>query len=271
MLKLSNFDIKEFLVNLWIKIILMSLILSLSSCTLPGSNNYRSPNIDYKKAALLNVELGKHYLAQGYTERAKKKFLHALDLMPNLAESHGGMGHFWEVVGEDKEAEKHYKKSINLGKGKGGFYNQYAVFLCDKNRYKEANKYFLLAINDKTYTKTAEVYNNAGICALKYNDKQQAEQYFTKALNHDPKMTNVFLDLANINIERNNFNIAKQFLENFYKQNQNKLNPNYLWLSIKLSDKLGQKDKVASLALLLKNLFPDSEEYKTYQKVYEQG
>lgn len=231
----------------------------------------KSGNINYKKAALLNVELGHSYLAQGYTERAKKKFIHALELMPNLAESHSGMGYFWEMVGEAKEAEKHYKKSIFLGKGRGSFYNQYALFLCDNNRYKEAEKYFILAANDKFYAKTADVYNNAGLCALKHNDQQQAEQYLTKALFHDPRRVGVFLDLANLNLSRNNYNSAQNYLNKFYKNNKNKLTSSYLLLSIKLANKLGQKDKVLSQGLLLKNLFPNSIEYNMYRNEYEKS
>ncbi|MGI9214760.1 MAG: type IV pilus biogenesis/stability protein PilW, partial [Gammaproteobacteria bacterium] len=246
-------------------------ILLATSCSSSNSTIKKSVNIDYKKAALLNVELGRSYLAQGYTERAKKKFLHALELMPNLAESHSGIGYFWEVVGEAKEAEKHYKKSIYLGKGNGLFYNQYALFLCVNSRYKEANKNFMLAANDKSYTKTADVYNNAGLCALKYNDQQQAEQYLTKALYHDPRRTNLFLELANLNLDQKNFTAAENYLNRFYKNNKNKLTPSYLWLNIKLANRLGYKDKISSQALLLKNLFPNSPEYNMYRSEYEKG
>lgn len=254
----------------WITIVIL-LAISCSSYSSSKSIIKKSVNIDYKKAALLNVELGRSYLAQGYTERAKKKFLHALELMPNLAESHSGIGYFWEMVGEAKEAEKHYKKSIYLGKGNGLFYNQYALFLCVNSRYKEANKNFILAANDKSYTKTADVYNNAGLCALKYNDQQQAEQYLTKALYHDPRRINLFLELANLNLDQKNFTAAENYLNRFYKNNKNKLTPSYLWLNIKLSKRLNQKDKISSQGLLLKNLFPNSPEYNMYQSEYEKG
>lgn len=234
------------------------------------SNRTINSNIDYKKASLLNVELGRNYLAQGYTERAKKKFLHALELMPNLAEAHSGIGYFWEVVGEYKEAEKHYKKSILLGKGNGLFYNQYAVFLCERNCYKKADKNFMLAVSDKKYTKTAEVYNNAGLCAVKYKDHQKAVKYFTKALDHDPRRTDLLLELAKLSLEQKEFNAAKHHLEQFYHVNT-KPTSSYLWLSIKVAKMLGQEDKVASDGLLLKNLFSNSSEYMMYKNEYGQG
>lgn len=255
------------------KIIWLAIFLFIVSCS-PSKNivaHSTRNNIDYKKAALLNVELGRNYLAQGYTERAKKKFLHALELMPNLAEAHSGIGYFWEVVGENHEAEKHYKKSISLGKGNGQFYNQYAVFLCERERYTEANKNFILAANDKLYTKTAEVYNNAGLCALKYKDHAKANQYLTKAFHYDPRKIELLLELAKLSIEQHELNLAERHLHQFYQANNHKPTAQYLLLSIKVSKILGQKDKVASQALLLKNLFPNSAEYIIYKNEYGRG
>ena len=252
---------------------LLMLIIFISGCSFssPKYNKLTNNKIDYKKAALLNVDLGRSYLAQGHTERAKKKFIHALELMPALPEAHSGMGYFWETVKENKEAEFHYRNSIALGNSKGLFYNQYAVFLCERDRYKEANKNFVLAINDKLYTQTAEVYNNAGLCALKNQDTQQAVYYLTKALHHDPRRTNLLLELAKISIEQREFNIAQHHLKQFYNIQNKKPTAPYLWLSIKVDKTLGQKDIAASNALLLKNLFPSSAEYSMYHNEYGKG
>ena len=64
----------------WYKIAGWILLLFITSCSSSYKNvsNKSMGNIDYKKAALLNVELGRNYLEQGYTECAKKKFLHAV-------------------------------------------------------------------------------------------------------------------------------------------------------------------------------------------------
>ncbi len=255
-------DKKFLIILLWISLSF------LTACSSETRKDLSVSKIDYKRAALLNVDLGRSYLAQGYTERAKRKFIHALKLMPNLPEAHSGMGYFWEAVGEYKEAEYHYRKSISLGDGKGSFYNQYAIFLCERGRYKEADRNFTLAINDKFHEQTAEVYNNAALCVLKYDDKQKAEQYFVKALSHDPRKTELWLELAKIALSRKEFKVAEDYLNQFHKINNNSPTAEYLLLSIKVAKLLKQEDVAASKVLLLKNLFPESVEYNTYQSEY---
>ena len=249
----------------------MLMVLIISCYSNPAKyNKLIDSKIDYKKAALLNVDLGRSYLSQGYTDRAKKKFIHALELMPTLPDAHSGMGYFWEAVKEHKEAEIHYRKSIALGNGKGLFYNQYAIFLCERGRYKEANKNFMLAIKDKFYEQTAEVYNNAGLCSLKHEDQKRAEEYFAKALHHDPKRICLLLELTKIALKQKEFNVADNYLQQFYKAN-NKPTAEYLLLSIRVAKLLGQEDIAASKVLVLKNLFPESAEYSAYQNEYRQG
>jgi len=245
-------------------ILIASTMMIVVGCTNDKQQIINDNKIDLKKAALLNVELGRSYLVGGYTERAKRKFIHALKLMPNSAEVHSGMGYFWETVKEHKEAEKHYRRSIALGHGKGEFHNQYALFLCSQDRYKEANKHFLIAINDKLYDQTAQIYANAGSCSLKNTDYTVAENYFIKGLDHDPRKTELLLELAKIALHTTKLQAAEGYLQKFYTTNDNKPTPEYLLLGIKVAKLLGQEDIAISKAMALKNLFPDSIEYKVY-------
>lgn len=217
---------------------------------------------DFHKAALLNIEMGQTYLAQGNTSRAKKKFVHALELKPKLPEAHSAIGYFYETVGDISEAEMHYLEAIRYGAGKGRFYNNYGTFLCRQNRLQEADRIFNKALKDKQYIKTAEVYENAGICALKQPDIEKARNYLLTAIQHDPNRTEASLELANIEFGKHNLQACANYL-NLFKQNHAP-SAKSLWLSIRLHKQLGNKDDLASAALQLKNLFPNSPEYKNY-------
>lgn len=218
--------------------------------------------VDFHKAALLNVEMGEAYLAQGQVPRAKQKFIHALELKPKLPEAHTSIGYFYEKVGDLVEAEHHYKQAISYGNGKGRFYNNYGTFLCRQARFKEADKAFNNAIKDKQYIKTAEVYENAGLCCLKEKNLEKAQVYFQTAAMRDPSRSIASLELATIEFERQNYAVAKEYLENF--KTISEPNPRSLLLGIKLNTILGDKHQLASETLKLRNMFPDSPQYKQY-------
>ena len=224
---------------------------------------------DFKKAALLNIELGQGYLEQGQVSRAKKKLIHALELAPNLPETHSAMGYFFETVGDNSMAEKHYRKAIFLGKGQARFHDNYAIYLCSQGKYKEADKEFMVAAKDYNYPKTAQIYENAGLCALQAVDLTKAEGYFKISVRYDPAQVTSMLELSELSLKRGDSGQAQHFLDRLRQQVDP--TPRILWLAIQIARKNNDQDAVASNGLLLKNLFVDSAEYKLYLKSQEEG
>lgn len=219
---------------------------------------------DFKRAALVNVELGLGYLSQGQVARAKTKLTHAIKLAPNLPETHSAMAYFLEMVGERKDAEREHKKAVNLSVNKGAVYNNYGAFLCRGNRFKEADHAFQQALQDKEYSRTAEVYENAGLCALKWSDHEKAQEYLLTAIRQDPSRSMALLELADLNIRQSKFNEAKAFLNRY--RTVAEPSARSLWLGIQVAKALNDSNSTASQALLLKNLFEDSPEYQLYLK-----
>lgn len=258
--------------GLWIIIFMTAFVLGCSQNPKEQKQN-SAPNllatedsaVEYQKAALANVELGLGYLAQGQVTRAKGKLTRALKLAPRTAETHSAMAFFLEKVGDIKDAEKAHQKAIKYSKSPGSVYNNYGAFLCRQSRFKEADDAFQTSIADKTYSRTAEVFENAGVCALKWQDNAKAEKYFLTAIRHDPKRSTALLELASLDIQNKNFDAAKQMLTQ-YKQ-VSEPSARSLWLNIELARNMNNENAVASHALLLKNLFEDSPEYKEYMKI----
>jgi len=218
---------------------------------------------DHQRAALVNVELGLGYLSQGQVARAKTKLMHAVKLAPNLPEVHSALAHFWEMVGDFKDAEREHKKAVKLS-GAGAIYNNYGAYLCRRSRFKEADKAFHRAIEDKNYSHTAEVYENAGLCALKSAQPEKADEYLSAAFRRDPSRVGALMELSHIQLERGNVAAAKQLLEQYKKSAEPSARS--LWLGIQIAKSMSDDNAVASNALVLKNLFEDSPEYQWYLK-----
>lgn len=225
-------------------------------------------NPDYQKAALINVELGLGYLGQGQVARAKTKLMHAVKLAPNISETHSALAYFMEMVGDYKSAEQEHKKAVHYSSGKGAVYNNYGAFLCRRERYKEADQAFHYAIEDKEYVRTAEVYENAGICALKWKDKTAAElkasEYLTTAIRRDPTRTSAVLELAALNLKQGKASEAKDLLGRY--KSVAEPSARSLWIGIQVAKLLNDEASVSNQALQLKSLFEDSPEYQMYLK-----
>ena len=252
----------------------LALILFLTSCSHPSPKEARenlktperdhseasAPTIDYERAARLNVELGMTYLKAGEGARAKTKLNRALELGPNLPETHYAMGFYLESIGEKEAAEKAYRKAIQVSPQSGKAHNNYGAFLCRNQKFPQAEKEFLLAIKDTEYTETAETLENAGLCALETKNAQKATEYFEWALRHDPNRSEALLELGILHFEAGNFQASRTYYDRFEKLRDPM--PRSLWLGMKLAQHFGEQDKAANYKQLLESPRGETEAYK---------
>ena len=137
-------------------------------------------------AAKIHAKLGVIYLSKGFYPQAKTELLLALKADPKHAAAWYSMAYYLEKIGDKKSAEFDYQKAIELEPHSGAAKNNYGAFLCREKKYKQSIDLFLSAASEVTYLHSASAYNNAGLCAIKNNDKKSAKQYFSAALRADP-------------------------------------------------------------------------------------
>jgi type IV pilus assembly protein PilF len=165
--------------------ILLTLIVSLAGCstTKPAVDNADAKRVSTAK---INTQLGMAYLERHEVQRAKQKFLTAMNEAPNIPETWYSMGYFLEVTGDTKQAKEYYMKAITLAPRRGDAHNNYGTFLCRTGEYNDAIEQFMQATQDPSYLDTASAYENAGLCATKIPDRQRAIAYFKHAVEQDP-------------------------------------------------------------------------------------
>jgi len=175
--------------------------------------------IDKRKAAEYNVQLGIAYLQAGETTRAKIKLNHALDLAPKLPSAYYAMGLFLEKTGEPEKAQQSYLTAIQLNPNGGREHNNYGAFLCRQHRFDAAEKEFLIAVDDDKLPNTAEVYENAGMCAEEAKSEQKAKQYYEKALMIDGSRLNALLALSEYALQAHDAQKAKDLFVRYTQEN----------------------------------------------------
>lgn len=216
--------------------------------------------INNTKAAMYNTQLGIGYLQQGDVSRAKSKLLLAKQQDPASPKVWDALGYFYEITGDKTQAEQCYLKAISLNPKQGSSLNNYGVFLCKNEHYQKSLAYFSLAVADPNYLHIAGTYENAGLCAEQVPDMKKAEQFFLLALRNNPNLPNSMLELAKINLDNGKFQVAQEYLRRYNLLA--KPTSESIWLDLQLAQEQKNTQRVTSDAHLLKQDFPQSNEYK---------
>src|SRR5688572_8424968 len=105
-------------------LMLASCVVVLSSCQTVAEKEEASKKIN---AAKINDQLGMAYLERRDTQRAKQKFLLALEQAPSLPEAWYSMAYYLESTGNNTEAKQHYLKAVSLAPDRGDVLNNYGT------------------------------------------------------------------------------------------------------------------------------------------------
>ncbi len=244
------------------------LLVLLSACTTTSSsfttpyatkdNTNVGSDYDLEKAAATRLTLGLRYLAQGDFEKAKFNLDKALAHYPKSEEVQRGIAWYYEKVNEDKLAEEHYQKALSINDKNPSLLNQYGVFLCRKGKLKKSLEMFQASIAIPSNKDVSSTYENAATCNIMAGNEEAAENYYRKALNHNPEQQDSIFGMARIEYSKGRNKRTRAYLSRY--EAVAKHNPRSLWLALRNESKLGNMDAASSYAIKLEQLFPDSNE-----------
>ncbi len=217
-------------------------------------------------AAESHVHLGLGYLQQGRPRLAIQSFTRAIELDSRLASAHHYAAESYRQMRQYAHADKHFAKALKLAPKDAAIKNNYGVYLCDRERYDEADRYFVEVIEDKFYTSTAEALENAGLCARKSGDSVLAAQRFRQAVEHDERRARSLYQLADLSYLANEVLAARGFIQRYFSVAN--ANAPSLWLAIRIEHALGNDDDVREYAASLHKKFPTSDEAKEFKRFW---
>lgn len=204
------------------------------------------------------VKLAIAYMREGHLDVALKKAKQALSVEPANAEGHNVIALLYDRLGERDLAEKHFVRSLKIESKNSYVLNAYASFLCQQQRFTEADQYFLKALENPLYRTPEVALTNAGICAARDNDLKKAEGYLRRALTFNPDFSLALIQMAQISFQSGENLSSRAYLQRYLAQARP--TPASLWLGIRNERLLGDQNAVSSYSLMLKNNFPDSRE-----------
>lgn len=247
-----------------LKIVCLFLGLLLTGCVTTSEPRF-GDKADEQKAREQYTELGLRYIQQGRTVEAARHLKRALEIDPKSPEVHNALAIMFQAEKQVALAEEHFDKAIKYGPERTRIRNNYAAFLFSQQRYADACKQLEVAANDSLYEQRSAVYENLGVCYLKLNQKHAALAAFDRAVYINDAQARALLEAALIYFDNGNVDTSSRYHTLYQKLVRFRMAPNTprsLELGIELARLNEDKNKEASYLLMLKNMFPDSNEYR---------
>ena len=223
-----------------------------------------------EEALKTRTELARSYIREENWDDAKRNLRLAAEIDPNSPEVYEAFALVYQSTGEYELAEENFEKAISLQNPFSRARNNYAAFLYSRDRFREAERQLEVVIRDTLYEARPRAFVNLGLCRVRLGDMDGAQEAFVRALKMDRDNVIALLELAHIEYGEKNWAAAERYLE-MYRGLVRRQPPRALWLSLRLSNKLGDRNGKASYALALRNLYPNSPEFQAYQRAMQSG
>lgn len=236
-------------------------VLIISGCT----TQTQREGFDSKKASVANTELGVAYLQKGRYKVAMSKLKKALEYDDDNANAHHYIAELYRRLEQNDLAKEHFTKALDLDEDNSSLKNNYAIFLCGTGSYKKGLEYLNQVLLDPLYSNKGQAYENMGICVEKLGNIKKAEEYYLSALKFNMNSPSALLGLAQIEFDKRNVKLASEYLRRHNKITRP--TSQSLWLGLIIARKQGMKGKAGSLAIKIKQYFPDSKEAKYLEKL----
>jgi type IV pilus assembly protein PilF len=253
--------------NLWVTkagwVVCVVLCSLLSGCVTEYVSG-KKKNVDKSKSLELHVEMAQGYIEKGNRDSARHHLKKAFEIDSSSALATGAMAKLFELEGEPKLAEEQFKLALKRDAKFTQAHNNYGIFLFNQKRYEEAYTEFEKAAADLEYPNRAQALTNVGRVAVKLGNNTRAQAAFTHATILDRNNPEAYIELADIYLQKQEYAEAKKYLDRFVTIGQQSARS--LMLGIRLERVFGNKDKEATLALYLKNIYPYSKEYLEYKQ-----
>lgn len=209
------------------------------------------------------VSLARQYIGVGDWENAKRNLELAQQIDPNSAEVFEAFALVYQSTGENALAEAQFQAALKADPSLSRARNNYAAFLYSQGRFVEAEREFDRVTGDTLYSGRPMAFVNLGLSRLQLDQKEGAEAAFTRALSMDRRNSAALLEMGFLRLEAGDTEEAARYHSD-YRATATTQSPRSLLLGLEIASAVGDWDTMGSYELALRNLYPDSSEYRLW-------
>ena len=222
---------------------------------------------DKTDRAALHTQMGMTYLQQGQIEVAREALTLALSIQPDSSGANLAMAKLQRLLGNSREANTHFSRSVRFNRNNFAARNDYGSFLCAEGDYSGGFEQFTEALNNPLNRTQYISLFGAAECARMSGDIDRAAEYYTQTLAIQPDMRQALFQLAVINFDRGEHFTARAFLERFFQDRF--FTADSLLLAVRNELELDRRDLASDYARLMRERFPDSRRIEELRGLFQ--
>lgn len=210
--------------------------------------------------ANLYIKLAKAYYTQGDVEIALGHAQKAVSKDSGNPNAHNILALIYQSLGQISKAESGFKRALSISPHDPYINNAYGRLMCHLEKLDKALIHFNKTYDHPLYEKKWIPTANAGICALRHENLEVAEEYLRKSLQNNEKFPTSLYNMVKLSVLQENYLASRAFLQRFLEVGRH--DSKTLWWGILTEQQLGDLDSLESYKLQLRARFPDSDEAK---------
>lgn len=193
-------------------LLMVSLTLILGGC----AGHQASAPVSQEQAEA-RYQQATEFAREGKQMKALEAARQAVSLNPGHARAHELVALMSQQTGQQNLAGSSFKQALALNPNSPSLLNNYGNFQCQRKNYGAATQLFDRAANIEANPKPEIAYTNAGLCALRSGDSQQAKQLFTQAIEQRADQSVAVYQLARLALAEHDTLVANSWLEQYLR------------------------------------------------------
>lgn len=242
----------------WLSVISSLLLGCVSQSTVVENRRLAERAPDQKQMARTRLALGVSYLERGDTAQARFNLEKAREIDDSLPEVHNALAYYYQVVGEDDQAERAYRQSLARDSDNPDTYNNFGAFLCQRGQYAQAQELLLAAVKKSGYIRVADSYENLALCARSQQNFSQYAQYLQQALRHNGNKVSVLYGLASLSYAMGDLTKAAEYQQRLQQAGQ--MSPQVTLLRYLIASRRDDAADKQAAEQLMMSVYPSSPE-----------
>lgn len=218
-----------------------------------------SDETDASRRASVRLELAGAYFSRGQMTTALDEVKKSIAANPNVAAAFNLRGLIYGNLGDHQLAEESFRRAMQLDPKDADVMQNFGWYLCQRDRYAEADVLFSRALAVPQYQESARTLLTQGVCQARGGKPEEAERTLARAYALEPGNPAVAVNLSEVLYRKGDVERAR-----FYIRRVNAV-PNFvsaqtLWLAARIENKIGNAQGAADFSEQLRNRFPQSPE-----------